>query len=203
MLQPALRFIEHSINSLLEFDPSTLEAIALMRGKVIAVEIKGPDLRLHILPHDAGVFLRTEYEGDPHVLIRGTPYGLMRLAAERERQRATFSGDVEILGDLALSQHLQQIVRRLDIDWEEMLSRVTGDVVAHQVGNMVRGMARWGRTTARTLEQNLAEYVKYEIELVPVRYQIDEFIHEVDIIRSDVERLELKIQRLKSRLGQQ
>ncbi|MBI3774144.1 MAG: SCP2 sterol-binding domain-containing protein [Gammaproteobacteria bacterium] len=84
----------------------------------------------------------------------------------------------------------------LDIDWEEHLSRFTGDVIAHQVGNAARSSQRWAQQSGAALLQDAGEYLKYERELLPDRAQVETFMQHVDVLRDDVERLEARVQRL-------
>jgi ubiquinone biosynthesis protein UbiJ len=76
---------------------------------------------------------------------------------------------------------------------EEELSRVIGDVAAHQVGNAARAFLEFGRRAAGTLAQNVAEYLQEEGRDVPARTEAEEFNVEVDRLRDDVERLEARL----------
>jgi ubiquinone biosynthesis protein UbiJ len=112
-----------------------------------------------------------------------------------------FNGGVEIDGDVELGTKLQRIFERLDIDWEEHLSRLTGDIVAHQLGNTVRGFFAWGRRAADHLGHDVADYLQEENETLPVAWEVEEFIQGVDTLRSDVDRLEARVKRLARNLA--
>ena len=90
------------------------------------------------------------------------------------------------------------ILDGIDIDWEEHLSRVTGDVLAHQVGNVARGMLEWGRNTLDTVSRDVAEYLHEESRDLPTRGEVDEFLARIDTLRLDVDRLEARVQRLQA-----
>jgi len=67
---------------------------------------------------------------------------------------------------------------------------------------VARSFAQWGLQTALSLQDNLGEYLKYETNSVPARFEIDQFQREVDTLRDDVERLEARIQRITSTVPQ-
>ena len=89
----------------------------------------------------------------------------------------------------------------VDIDWEEHLSRLVGDVVAHEVGGAARAARAFGRRAGRTAEQNLREYLQEEARLLPTRYELKELLDAVDVLRDDVERLAARVERLRRRAG--
>jgi len=93
-------------------------------------------------------------------------------------------------------QAFKAALDELDIDWEEQLAGITGDMVAHQLGNTMRSAGNWLRQGRTTLEQDLGEYLQEELRVVPTRIEIENFIADVDQLRMDLERLEARIRRL-------
>lgn len=193
--QAALALLESAINTALALDPETLRRLAALEGKVIALDLEGSAVTLFLLAGADGFRLMGHYEGAPDTRLRGTPLALLRLGAGRPGE-GMFSGTVKIEGDVELGQRVQRILGGLDIDWEEHLSRLTGDVVAHQVGNLVRGVLRWGEQAASRLERDLADHLQHERRDLPPRWEVDEFLAAVDVLRSDVDRLEARLRRL-------
>ena len=106
---------------------------------------------------------------------------------------------MQIEGDTELAHRIGKILGAMDVDWEEQLSHYTGDLVAHDIGNLVRGAVRWGRNSADTLGRDLQEYLQEELRLLPVRTEIEAFLADVDRLRDDVERLQARIDRLRPR----
>jgi len=104
--------------------------------------------------------------------------------------------DVEIEGDTETGQHIRDIMNDLDLDWEEQIATLVGDVVGHKIGNVVRGAADWATQTRSTVEQDVSEYLQEESRLLPHREEIGPFLEAVDTLRSDVDRMEARVQRL-------
>lgn len=196
--QVALAMLESAINAALALDSETVARLGGLSGKVVAMELEGTGITLFMLPGREGLRLMGRYEGEPDTTLSGTPLALLRLGGDRPGD-GLFSGDVKIHGDVELGQRMQRILGELDIDWEEHLSHLTGDVVAHQLGNLARGVMRWGRRAAENLQRDLVDYVQEERRDLPSRPELDEFLAAVDRLRSDVDRLTAHVDRLQRR----
>jgi ubiquinone biosynthesis protein UbiJ len=196
----ALAGLEQALNAALALDPKTLDRLARLHGRVIAIELKGTGIRLVLEPAAQGVRLMGHYDGEVDTTLRGAPFALLRMGTGRTGE-GMFSGEVEIDGDVELGQQIQRVFERLDIDWEEHLSRLTGDIIAHQLGNTVRGLFSWGERSAEHLGRDTADYLQEETETLPVPWEVQLFIGQVDTLRSDVDRLEARIKRLQQKLA--
>ena len=93
---------------------------------------------------------------------------------------------------------MRHILDELDIDWEEQLSRLTGDVVAHQLGNLARRGRHVLRHGLNTLEQDIGEYLQEELRVLPTRIETENFSSDVTRISMDVERLAARVKRLQA-----
>ena len=191
--------IEAAINQVLVLDPDTVERLRALNGKVIAIELQGLDLTLYLIPTDAGLSVFGHFEGEPDTTLRGTPVGMLRMGLAENAGDSFFAGDVEISGDVELGVQFREILDDLDIDWEEHLSHITGDVVAHKVSDLVRDAFDWGRKTLDTLGRDGAEYLQEESRDLPTHCGMEEFLGQVDTLRTDVDRLEARIKRIEAR----
>ncbi|MES9970913.1 MAG: SCP2 sterol-binding domain-containing protein [Candidatus Thiodiazotropha sp.] len=192
--------LETLLNQAILLDPETPVRLAPMHGKVIQLDLLGMGVSLYLIPDPNGIQILNEFEGQADCSLRGTPIDLMRMRGTRDSADQLFKGAVEIEGDTALAHQFGAVLADLEIDWEEQLSRVTGDVAAHEIGNLVRGAFNWGRSVNRTTEQNLQEYLQEELRLLPAPVEIASFLNEVDRLRDDTERLEARLQRVKQQL---
>ena len=117
----------------------------------------------------------------------------MRATDSSEGARQLFSGNVRIEGDDQTAHRFSEALGGLDIDWEEQLSHITGDIAAHEIGRGLRALAREGKRIGRSSGDNLSEYLTEEARLLPHRFEVDDFLSEVDALRDDVERLAARI----------
>ncbi|MFQ5644795.1 MAG: SCP2 domain-containing protein [Thiogranum sp.] len=187
--------LETALDLYLKQDPDTLQRCAALEGKIIALDITGLNLSLYFMPGATGILVASRYEGEPDTRLRGSPFGLARLSLG-SREDALFEGIVEIQGDTETGQQFQDILSAVDLDWEEMLARVTGDVIAHQTGNLARKAAQFLDNSRNTLQQDLSEYLQEEARLLPTGIETDYFLEEVDQLRAGVDRLAARIHRL-------
>ena len=110
-------------------------------------------------------------------------------------------GTVESEGDPEVALRLRHLLRLAAPDWEAHLARFTGDVVAHAVGNVVRGGLQWLRRGFDILGLDLAEYAQYEAKLVPDPTEAQAFAREVERLQDDVTALETRVRRLRGELS--
>lgn len=198
----SLSTLETAINHCLQLDPDALQRVRSLTGKVIGIELLGLNLKFYLLPDSVGLQLRGEHPGDVDVWLRGAPLSMVRMGLGGDQQKALFSGDVEIVGDTETGQRVRDIMDDLDLDWEEPLSQLVGDVVGHKIGNVVRGMADWATQARNTVEQDVSEYLLEESRLLPHREEIGPFLEAVDTLRADVDRIEARVLRLLTQRGE-
>lgn len=194
--------IEQALNRYLALDPESKTALAELYGKCVCIDLAGFDVQFYLVPGPAGVLVLGRFEGEPDCILRGTPLGVARLGLAAEKSDQLFDGAVEVGGDTEVAQHFGTILGNLQVDWEELLSKATGDVIAHAVGRGVRECLRWGSDARESLAADVREYVQEESRLAPTRVELEEFLGEVDQIRDDVERLSARVERLREALRQ-
>jgi len=195
-----LRLIAGVVNRLLGLDPELAEQLAPLQGQVLEVQLKGLDLSVYVHFEGTRISLSRQAPRETvHVSVRGTPLALLGMVRKENRQQALASREVEIIGDLGLAQQIQGLLAELHLDWEELLSHYTGDILAHQLGNAARGLSVWGRQTRQTLEQDISEYLRYETGLLPSGQEVHAFLDEVDTLSADSERLQVRLRHLSAR----
>lgn len=197
--QFAFATLESAINQLLKLDPDAQQALRAMHPKVVEIQLQNTGITLYFIPDAQGeVQILQHYEGEADCSLIGSPFDLMRANDQREGTRLLFAGEVEIVGDRDLAQAFSQLFSNLDLDWEEQLAKWIGDISAHQIGESVRAGKRRLDDSQQRLEQNLSEYLSEELQLLPHRFQVEDFIHDIDLLREDVDRLIARVDHLNS-----
>jgi ubiquinone biosynthesis protein UbiJ len=196
-----LAALETALNRYIQLDPGGLSKLAHLEGTCLAIELKGLDTTLYLVTDNQGIQVFHRFPEQPDATLSGTPMELFGLALEQQPGPAMFADGVKISGDTELGQHFKRLFDSLDIDWEEHLSRYTGDVVAHKVGNLARTGKQWGKQATDILRQDIAEYLLQEDHLVPERQELEGFFSQIDTLRDDTDRLSARIERLKDRLN--
>jgi ubiquinone biosynthesis protein UbiJ len=193
---PLLQALEYAANRLLDMDPERRSELGALAGKAIAIDFRDRGSRLFLLPRSDGLDLAAAHEGPVHVTIRGAPRDMLAYLAGAA---PAAGGGLEIAGDVGVADRLQGILKDLDPDWEESLSRWVGDVAARRLGNAVRGVVGWARAAAQSTAQDFDEYLRFEARAVPERDEVARFNDAVDRLRDDVERLRARLERLHRR----
>jgi len=198
----ALESVEQAVNAIIVLDADAAHRLAVMHGRTIRVELVGPDIQLNFVPgHDGRVRLLGCIEGEPDCTLAGSPFDLVRASDKAEGPAQLFAGHVRIEGDTGLAQRFSEALAGLDIDWEEQLSHLTGDIAAHEIARGVRAARREGDRIGRSARDNLSEYLTEEARLLPHRFEVEDFLDAVDALRDDVARLEARIALLERRRG--
>lgn len=196
---PLLAFADRWLARVLSTDPQVRAELGALAGRSILIELRGLNRSLLLLPDaEAGLRLVAASELPVGVRIAGTPLALAGLMRGGAAGGEGGSG-VEVSGDLALSQRLQRALGRLDVDWEELAARRIGDFPARRLSAATRRFAAWLGSTRQTLEQDVSEYARHEVNWLPTREEVGGYLEEVDRLRMATDRLEQRIRRLRLR----
>lgn len=193
--------LDTALNAWIRIDnesPAKLQAIS---GKVICMHITGLNVKLYFLPDAKGIYSMTEYEGKPNVTIKAAPVSLMRLNAASDSGKAMLDSDVIIEGNMDLSEKFSDILSGVDLDWEEWLSHIAGDLVAYKAGETVRGATSWLKETKEAMQMNTSEYLQEESRILPAEAEVAYYMDQVDTLRGDTDRLEARVKRLQKNLS--
>ncbi|MCW8195375.1 hypothetical protein F6455_11305 [Proteobacteria bacterium 005FR1] len=191
LLSAACAALETAINGALRYDPGSRYALARLAGKVLAVELTQPSLTLYLEPQSDRIRVAGHFEGEVTTRLRGSPPAMLSLLRS-DRLNLAGSG-VEVFGSTGTLEQLQQIIRNLEIDWEQALTEMTGDLAGHQGAEALRGVGNWLSGRQQTFERLLGEYLTEELSTTPARAELEHFYREVDELRLAADRLEARL----------
>ncbi|MHB8536066.1 MAG: ubiquinone biosynthesis accessory factor UbiJ [Sulfuricaulis sp.] len=197
MTLAAISLLEKVVNRVLRLDPGASARCADLKDKVIRLRITGTrPFEIFVLPSESGLRLHERHEGAADVTLTGDFAVFARLALRRVAPDVAAASELQISGDIDLGQSFQCLLEDIDIDWEEQASRVLGDVVAHQLGRVLRDLCRWSMQARQTLGMDTAEYLQEESRLLPSRTRAAAFREAVETLRREAEHLEKRFERL-------
>jgi len=181
--------LERALNATLAMDPTSVQLLAKLDGRVIAMNIESIDGSFYLLPHRERVTIEINHDQNPDIVIKGGLLAYVRSATASVRGSANPDQLLEISGDAHSVAVLRDFLRSLQPDFEEQLSSLVGDMPARQAGNQIRSFAEWAEQVGQSIAVNTGEYLTEEKQLLVARPRIDRFLIAVDQLRNDTERL--------------
>ncbi|MCB1826964.1 MAG: SCP2 sterol-binding domain-containing protein, partial [Coxiellaceae bacterium] len=163
------------------------------------IDITDWNLRFFILPYAQGIQLVDHYHEKPNTTISGKLFSLMKIGAAGASTTVMFDEAITISGDTKTGEVMRDVLKNLDIDWEEQLSKIVGDSLAHPIMHHAKKAIAFGKRSLESLTGNVSEYLHYESKQLPPAAAVEHFIEDVSKLRDDVDRLEARVQRLKTR----
>ncbi len=194
-LEAALRPIASLLNRNIAESTPARELCQKLSAKVVAIRVRNTALAAYFVVNDEALDLVTSSEDEPDVVITGSIITLARMAGQ-SGEAAIRDGSLDLTGDAETAKEFQQLLAFAQPDVEEELSGIVGDVTAHRLGEIARGVGRWGRDARSTMGANLREYLQEESRDAPSRYEVDAFSSNVSTLRDDVDRVEARLNRL-------
>jgi ubiquinone biosynthesis protein UbiJ len=186
------------MNNYLALDPDSEAKITALDGKTLEVAIHELELSFFLRAAGGRIEVLSEYEQAAQSTMRAPLLALVKLGLSRDSGESALGGGIEMSGDMEAGRRFHELLKNVDIDWEEILATYTGDIVAHQIANAMRGLSRWGRTTADTIALDLTEYLQQESRQLPSAPEINQFLESVDQLQMAVDRMQARIHQLQA-----
>jgi ubiquinone biosynthesis protein UbiJ len=196
VLEAALRPIASLLNRNISESTPARELSAKLSGTVVAVRVRDTALAAYFMVHDDSLNVVASSSEEPDVVITGSIITLARMAGQ-SGEAAIRDGSLDLTGNAETASQFQQLLSFAKPDVEEELSGIVGDVAAHRLGEIARGVGRWGRSARSTMGTNIREYLQEESRDAPSRYEVDKFSADVSTLRDDVDRVEARLNRLR------
>ncbi len=194
LLQTALLLpLEFSINRVLALDAASKTRLQKLEGRTLALQSTQPEAALFVCVRDTGLHLTAVYEGTPAASLHGPLSALLGLLVRREAIDNLRARQLELRGDTAFVQQLQELLLGLDIDWEYQLAKLVGDIPTQALSTGLREASALLRKTGTRLREDLREYVYEEKRLLPAAEELEAFYQEVAELKLRADRLQARI----------
>lgn len=187
-----LRPFEEMLNRQIAGSSRARAMLAALAGRSMELRFAATPLRVRIAESSGALTMRPAGEEPADAVIEGTPLSFLRLATG-DAARSIRAGGMDVRGDAEIAEGFRRLLEVARPDFEEELSRFTGDAAAHYLAGFARDAAAFGRRAGDTLARNTAEYLTEESRDLPVRVEVEEFLEDVDRLREAVDRLESRV----------
>ena len=181
-----------ALNHLLAAAPWARSKLAPFAGRRARLVLGPLPLAFRIAPDGTFESLGT---GEPAVEIVLPATAPLALFEGREAMMRS----ARVSGAADFAEALGFVLRNLDWDAEEDLSRLVGDIVAHRIVRSAGDFAAAQAEAARRLAENVGEYLRYEQPAGIDKAALAAFAEEVDASRRAADDLERRLAALELR----
>ena len=179
-----------ALNHLLAQESWATQQLQSHAGKIACIDLSVLVLRVQITGQ--GLLEAAATDASANVTIRINPADLPVIMQDKQRAISY----VKLEGDADLAQTLSELGKNLRWDAEQQLSDLFGDLAGRRIATAGKSLIDHAQSTARKLQENLAEYFLEENPLLIRPAKVAEFAEQVARTRDDVERLMKRIEKL-------
>lgn len=196
-----LNIIESAGNHLLSLDPEFLEQLPPFYGRTFRIEIIEPDYAIDLRPCPDGFIFELANDRQPDVTLRGSLWAFVQLGKDGAHSDVFTKGRINMEGDAELGQAFQRALAGLQIDWEELIASLVGDMAARSIYRFADEFKNWFSQSNTQFKQNTGEILQQELKLAPSQVEADALARDIEILRSDVARIEARIAKLSTSIN--
>lgn len=190
--------IETSLNARIKDEPQLVDRLARLKGQVIQVHLKELNKTLtFVFSHQIDVLAK--YDATPNCYLSLQLAVIPQLSEQANITQLIKQEKLELEGDIQLAQKFSQFLIECKPDFEEWLSRLTGDVVAHTLVQGALNVGEFVKRQATKHQNQIAEVLTEEWKLAPAPLEIADFCDQVDEVKSHSARLEARLNQLLER----
>ena len=199
----ALLPVEKILNAIVRRDPHIAKKLVAFDSKCIEVVSLRPDFSVSIRFEDDTIKLSaidTQTLGiQADATITGNAENLLGLLTKKSDQRALADAAIDISGDATLVQDFNVTIESLDVDWQDYLAPILGDVLSNELGEIQSNARDWSKSTGTSMHRDVRDYLSEEARLVPSELEVDSFSNRLDQLRLSIDRVAAKTELLKRR----
>lgn len=211
----ALGAFESLINDWIDLDAATRQSLNQLTGKALRLVIDTPHLsvdvvfdldRIRLSPTPVGMddqpansmFEQRVCDLKLTPSRANTTLHVPNLIALARLFGATpgTTGNLPVQGELAVLQHVQQVMAQAEPDISAKLAPWIGDSLAHQVAQLLSQGKQAISQTGQRLFEHAEDSLTQENTLLAPRWQAERFIDGVRDLRNDIERLQARLRQL-------
>lgn len=187
---------ESLINRTLALDPATRSQLPALDGRMLAIYCTKPEAQLFITVRGESLHLGVINETGADASLHGPLTALLGLLRPQAALTSLYPLGLELRGDAAFVQQLQQLVRSLQIDWEYPLARILGDIPTQALGTGLRQARNFASDSIGRLHEDTLEFLFEESRLLPGAAELEKHYQAVTQLTQALDRLQARIDRL-------
>ena len=194
----AIRPVEDLLNRVLAKDSYLQSRLKTFSGKSLQIAVHPPGTTVTVLFEQDRIRLLSSsaelLDIEITASIRGNVSELLPLLIEKPDRRPLSNPAITITGDINFIQDIYASLHNLDIDWEDYLASMLGNLITNELSQFGKDLQEWTQQVSSNMKRNVDEYLKEEERIFPKKEQLKDFSEEL-------ERLKLKIDRVKAKFN--
>lgn len=179
---------EKLLARLISMDPAARTYLAKLQGKQLAFTLQELPVTL-VLTATADTILLNQHHETTDCAITTDLASLRQLSDPSQLTRLIRADVLQIDGDIQVAQQFSHFLQQLHPDWEQALSRYTGDALAHKIARILQQLHQSLQLKSAELQQLTTELVQDELQLSPTPPEVQVFSEQVSQLHSRVELL--------------
>ena len=195
---------EELLNRVLAKDPHLQSQLVKFAGKSLQINVHPPGIMVTALLEKGRIrLLSTETELlniQITASISGNVSQLLPLILEKHDNRPLSNPALAITGDASFIQELHASLSNLDIDWEDFLTPLLGNLLTNELSHMSNDIRNWSKQARVNMRRNVNEYLTEEEHIFPKKEQLDDFSEELDYLKIRIDRINAKASILDQKL---
>jgi len=179
------------INHVLRNESWACKWLQSYEGKTLCIRIP-PFVNIKLIVLANGEFAKFSDTHEVDTTLTILPVNVPGLIAHDE----SAYDEITIAGDTLFAEDLITIGKNLKLNLEQELGKYIGDIPAHRIAKTGEGFLQWQANLFRNLSESLGEYWSEEQPLVAKTNASKHFADQIEALQSDLNRLEIRINRL-------
>ena len=167
------KIISASLNRYLGCDSERRDELQKIDGKVIAVKIKQLDaiakLQVEQLKFKPVEHADIDTDVEIIVSVKALPDFLLGV----DRNQLIKNGDIEIIGDMHVASIFHNVLKEVEIDWEEILAARIGDTAASQIGFGAKKLQGFMRTVGENIQLDTRDYLQDNLQVAVTQDEVE------------------------------
>ena len=194
----AIRPVEELLNRILAKDSYLRSRLKIFSGKSLQISVYPPGITVTVLFERDRIRLLSSpaelLDIEITASISGNVSELIPLLIEKPDRRPLSNPAITVTGDVNFIQDIYASLHNLDIDWEDYLAPMLGNLITNELSQFGEDLQEWSQQVSSNMRRNVDEYLKEEERIFPKKEQLRDFSEEL-------ERLKLKIDRVKAKFN--
>lgn len=187
-----LTALEKTINHLLCWDHHIAMKMEPLEHKIIRIELSEFKQHFYMIADPPQILLQSHCQRPADLSISGNLSAFVEMSSQPQHLPAA----IHITGNAQLAQQFQQFFAAIDLDWEEQLSKLAGDVVTTEVASAIQQLRQSIKHGLKSFANNTTEYLQQESQLLPSQHMTEQYCQDVDQLRHRIARFELRLKRI-------